>query len=343
MKRLLNTLFVTTQGAYLSKQGDTVVVSHEQEVKLRVPIHNLGSVVCFGNVGCSPFLMGFCGEQNVTLSFLSENGRFLARVHGPVNGNVLLRKEQYRRSDDASASALIARSLITAKLANSRIVLQRAQRDREDLQHSPAIGKALDGLWELIQAVKDEPDLDRIRGIEGTGANAYFSVFDLLIGANKEQFFFRERSRRPPLDNMNALLSFLYTLLVHDVESALEAVGLDPAVGFLHRDRPGRPSLALDLMEEFRAYLADRLALSLINRQQIKPEGFTKTESGAVTMDDETRKAVLVAWQKRKQEEITHLFLQESVPLGLLPHIQAQLLARHLRGDLEGYPPFLWR
>ncbi|HNS21865.1 MAG TPA: type I-C CRISPR-associated endonuclease Cas1c [Sedimentisphaerales bacterium] len=343
MKRLLNTLFVTTQGAYLSKQGDTICVNVEQETKLRVPIHNLGSVVCFGNVGCSPFLMGFCGEQNVTLSFLSESGRFLARVHGPVSGNVLLRKEQYRRSDDASASALIARSLITAKLANSRIVLQRAQRDREDLQHSPAIGKALDSLWELIQAVKDEPDLDRIRGIEGTGANLYFSVFDLLIGANKEQFFFKERSRRPPLDNMNALLSFLYTLLVHDVESALEAVGLDPAVGFLHRDRPGRPSLALDLMEEFRAYLADRMALSLVHRQQIKPEGFTRTESGAVTMDDETRKAVLIAWQKRKQEEITHLFLQESVPLGLLPHIQAQLLARHLRGDLEGYPPFLWR
>jgi CRISPR-associated protein Cas1 len=343
MKRLLNTLFVTTQGSYLSKQGDTVVVSQEQEVKLRVPIHNLGSVVCFGNVGCSPFLMGFCGEQNVTLSFLSENGRFLARVHGPVSGNVLLRKEQYRRSDSPAGSALVARSLITAKLANSRIVLQRAQRDREDLQHSPAIGKALDGLWELIQAVKDETDLDRIRGIEGTGASAYFSVFDLLISASKEQFFFKERSRRPPLDNMNALLSFLYTLLVHDVESALEAVGLDPAVGFLHRDRPGRPSLALDLMEEFRAYLADRLALSLVNRQQVKPEGFTKTESGAVTMDDETRKAVLIAWQKRKQEEITHLFLQESVPLGLLPHIQAQLLARHLRGDLEGYPPFLWR
>ena len=343
MKRLLNTLFVTTQGAYLAKQGDTVCVNVEQETKLRVPIHNLGSVVCFGNVGCSPFLMGFCGEQNVTLSFLSENGRFLARVHGPVSGNVLLRKEQYRRSDDASASALIARSLITAKLANSRIVLQRAQRDREDLQHSSAIGKALDSLWELIQAVKDETDLDRIRGIEGTGANAYFSVLDLLIGASKEQFFFKERSRRPPLDNMNALLSFLYTLLVHDVESALEAVGLDPAVGFLHRDRPGRPSLALDLMEEFRAYLADRLALSLVNRQQIKPEGFTKTESGAVTMDDETRKAVLIAWQKRKQEEITHLFLQESVPLGLLPNIQAQLLARHLRGDLEGDPAFLWR
>ena len=343
MKRLLNTLFVTTQGAYLSKHGDTVVVSHEQETKLRVPIHNLGSVVCFGNVGCSPFLMGFCGERNVTLSFLTERGRFLARVHGPVNGNVLLRKEQYRRSDSAEASALIARSIVTAKLANSRIVLQRAQRDRDDLQHSPAVGKALDSLWELIQAVKDETDLDRIRGIEGTSANTYFGVFDQLISANKEHFFFKERSRRPPLDSMNALLSFLYTLLVHDVESALEAVGLDPAVGFLHRDRPGRPSLALDLMEEFRAYLADRLALSLGNRQQVKPEGFTRTESGAVMMDDETRKAVLLAWQKRKQEEITHLFLQESVPLGLLPHVQAMLLARHLRGDLDGYPPFLWR
>jgi len=343
MKKLLNTLFVTTQGAYLSKKGDTVVVNHEKETKLRVPIHNLGSIVCFGNVSCSPFLMALCGERNVTLSFLTERGRFLARVQGPVSGNVLLRKEQYRRSDDTVASAPIARSVVTAKLANSRIVLQRAQRDRAELQDNPAVAKAIDDLWESIQAVKDESDLDRIRGIEGSAANTYFGVFDLLISANKEQFFFKQRSRRPPLDNMNALLSFLYTLLVHDVRSALEAVGLDPAVGFLHRDRPGRPSLALDLMEEFRAYLADRLALSLVNRQQVRPEGFLKTESGAVAMDDETRKAVLVAWQKRKQEEITHLFLQEKVSLGLLPHVQAQLLARHLRGDLDGYPPFLWR
>jgi CRISPR-associated protein Cas1 len=221
-------------------------------------------------------------------------------------------------------------------------VLQRAQRDREDLHDSPEMNKAVEGLWESIQAVKDETDLDRIRGIEGTAASVYFGVFDLLVSANKEHFFFKERSRRPPLDNMNALLSFLYTLLVHDAESALEGVGLDPAVGFLHRDRPGRPSLALDLMEEFRAYLADRLALSLINRQQIKPDGFTRSESGAVVMTDETRKEVLTAWQKRKQEEITHLFLQEPVPLGLLPHVQAMLLSRHLRGDLEGYPPFLW-
>ncbi len=342
MKRLLNTLFVTTQGAYLAKQGETVCVNVEQETKLRVPIHNLGAIVCFGNITCSPFLMGFCGEQNVTLSFLTENGRFLARVHGPVNGNVLLRKEQYRRSDIVPASALVARSIVTAKLANSRVVLQRAQRDREDLRDNPELDKAVEGLWGLIQAVKDETDLDRIRGIEGIAAGVYFGAFDLLISANKEHFFFKERSRRPPLDNVNALLSFLYTLLVHDIESALEGVGLDPAVGFLHRDRPGRPSLALDLMEEFRAYLTDRLALSLINRQQIKPEGFTKSESGAVVMTDDTRKEVLIAWQKRKQEEVTHLFLQEPVPLGLLPHVQAMLLARHLRGDLDGYPPFLW-
>lgn len=343
MKQLLNTLFVTTQGSYLSKEGDTVLVSQEREVKLRVPIHNLGSIVCFGNVLCSPFLLGLCGERNVTLSFLTENGRFLARVHGPISGNVLLRREQYRRADDPTISAEVARSVVTAKIANSRIVLQRAMRDGPELADSAAMKQALEDMQQYIKTLQVQATVDQIRGVEGSAAATYFGVFDHLINSNKEHFFFRERSRRPPLDNMNALLSFLYTLLVHDVESALEGVGLDPAVGFLHRDRPGRPGLALDLMEELRAYLVDRLALSLVNRQQVKPEGFTKTESGAVTMDDETRKAVLVAWQKRKQEEITHLFLQEKVSLGLLAHIQAQILARYLRGDLEGYPPFLWR
>jgi CRISPR-associated protein Cas1 len=343
MKQLLNTLFVTTQGTYLSKEGDTVLVNHEQEVKLRVPIHNLGSIVCFGNVLCSPFLLGFCGERNVTLSFLTENGRFLARVQGPVNGNVLLRREQYRRADDPATSAEIARSVVTAKIANSRIVLQRALRDRPDLTGQASVRQTLDDLQHYIKTLQEQGTVDEIRGVEGSAAAAYFGVFDHLITSNKEHFFFRERSRRPPLDNMNALLSFLYTLLVHDVSAALEAVGLDPAVGFLHRDRPGRPGLALDLMEELRAYLADRLALSLVNRQQVKPEGFTKTESGAVVMDDQTRKAVLVAWQERKKEEITHLFLQEKVQIGLIAHIQAQILARYLRGDLEGYPPFLWR
>jgi CRISPR-associated protein Cas1 len=343
MKQLLNTLFVTTQGTYLSKDGDTVLVNHEQEVKLRVPIHNLGSIVCFGNVLCSPFLLGFCGERNVTLSFLTQNGRFLARVQGPVSGNVLLRREQYRRADDPVVSAEVARSVVTAKIANSRIVLQRTLRDRPDLPGQGAIRQALDDLQCYIKTLQEQATVDQIRGVEGNAAAAYFGVFDHLITCNKEHFFFRERSRRPPLDNINALLSFLYTLLVHDVSAALEAVGLDPAVGYLHRDRPGRPGLALDLMEELRAYVADRLALSLVNRQQVKPEGFTKTESGAVVMDDQTRKTVLVAWQERKKEEITHLFLQEKIPIGLIAHIQAQILARYLRGDLEGYPPFLWR
>jgi CRISPR-associated protein Cas1 len=343
MKQLLNTLFVTTQGSYLSKEGDTVLVNQEHEVKLRVPIHNLGSIVCFGNVLCSPFLLGLCGERNVTLSFLTEHGRFLARVHGPISGNVLLRREQYRRADDPATSAEVARSIVTAKIANSRIVLQRAMRDGPELADSTPMKQALEDMQQYIKNLQLQATVDQIRGIEGSAAATYFGVFDHLISVNKEHFFFQERSRRPPLDNMNALLSFLYTLLVHDVQSALEGVGLDPAVGFLHRDRPGRPGLALDLMEELRAYLVDRLALSLVNRQQVKPEGFTKTESGAVTMDDETRKAVLVAWKKRKQEEITHLFLQEKVPLGLLAHVQAQILARYLRGELEGYPPFLWR
>ncbi len=343
MKQLLNTLFVTTQGSYLSKEGDTVLVSQQQEVKLRVPIHNLGSIVCFGNVLCSPFLLGLCGERNVTLSFLTENGRFLARVHGPVSGNVLLRREQYRRADDPATSAEIARSVVTAKIANGRIVLQRAMRDGPELADSTPLKQAVEDMQQYIKTLAEQASVDQIRGIEGSAAATYFGVFDHCINSNKEHFFFKERSRRPPLDNMNALLSFLYTLLVHDVQSALEGVGLDPAVGFLHRDRPGRPGLALDLMEELRAYLADRLALSLVNRQQVKPEGFTKTESGAVTMDDETRKAVLVAWQKRKQEEVTHLFLQEKVSLGLLAHVQAQILARYLRGELDGYPPFLWR
>jgi len=343
MRQLLNTLFVTTQGAYLAKTGDTVEVVYEQQTKLRVPIHTLGSIVCFGNVGCSPFLLGLCGERNVLLSFLTENGRFLARVHGPVSGNVLLRKEQYRRSDDLTASTGIARSVVLAKIANSRVVLQRSLRDRPQMEGREAIEKALSDMGHNLEDLKQSGNLDSIRGIEGIAANTYFGVFDRLITIHKEHFYLRERNRRPPLDNVNSLLSFVYTLLVHDIEAALEGVGLDPAVGFLHRDRPGRPSLALDLMEEMRAYLADRLVLSLVNRQQVSPGGFRKTESGAVLMDEQTRKTVLVAWQKRKQEEIVHPFLQEKIPIGLLSHVQAMLLARFLRGELDGYPPFLWR
>jgi CRISPR-associated protein Cas1 len=343
MKKHLNTLFVTTQGAYLSKEGETVVVKVNQEIKLRLPVHTIGGIVCFGNVSCSPFLMGFCGENGVGISFLSEYGRFLARVQGPVSGNVLLRREQYRRADDQNYSAQIAKSLVIGKVANCRTVLQRALRDHVEKLNSDNLRSAVDDLSRSLESLGLYQPLDAVRGLEGDAAHTYFNVFDHLIVAQKEKFPFQERNRRPPLDNVNCLLSFLYTLLVHDCRSALESVGLDPAVGFLHRDRSGRPSLALDLMEEFRPFLADRLALSLINLRQIQDKGFSVAETGAVMMNDETRKTLLVAYQERKQEEIYHPFLDEKITIGLLFHIQALLLARCLRGDLDGYPPFIWK
>jgi CRISP-associated protein Cas1 len=343
VKQLLNTLYVTTQGAYLAKDGETVLVRVEDEVALRVPIHTLASVVCFGRVSSSPPLMGLCAERGVALAFFTENGRFLARVQGPVSGNILLRREQYRRSEDENGSAEIARALVIAKVANCRTVLLRATREKPDNPGRPDLESAGVRLGYLIDELQKNLPLDTVRGHEGDGARVYYGVFDHLIYEAKDAFFFRERSRRPPLDNLNALLSFLYTLLTHDVAAALEGVGLDPAAGFLHRDRPGRPSLALDLVEELRPVIADRLALSLINRRQINADGFHTTESGAVEMDAATRKEVLVAYQKRKQEEIVHPFLKERVPFGILPHAQAMLLARYLRGDLEGYPSFLWR
>jgi len=343
MKHLLNTLFITTQGAYLAREGETVAVRVEHEIRLRLPIHTLAGIVCFGQVSCSPPLMELCAERNVLLSFLSEHGRFMARVQGPVSGNVLLRREQYRWADDEVQSARMARAVVLGKIANCRTVLQRATRDHPDVPGCVNIDAVSKHLAYLIECVKASIFLDGIRGLEGDAARTYFGVFDHLIVAQKDDFCFHERSRRPPLDNMNALLSFLYTLLVHDITAALEGVGLDPGVGFLHRDRPGRPGLALDLMEEFRPVLADRLALSLVNLQQVKGSGFTRTESGAVVMDDGTRKEVLVAWQKRKQEEIVHPFLGEKVAMGLLPHVQAMLLSRYLRGDLDAYPPLLWK
>ncbi|OQB51074.1 MAG: CRISPR-associated endonuclease Cas1 [Deltaproteobacteria bacterium ADurb.Bin151] len=343
MKKHLNTLFVTTQGAYLSKEGETVAVKVNQEVRLRVPVHTIGGIVCFGNVSCSPFLMGFCGENGVGISFLSEHGRFLARVQGPVSGNVLLRREQYRLADDLAYSAKMAKSFVTGKIANCRTVLQRVLRDHSAKTDEEALRKAVDDLSRSLKSLELNQSLDEVRGLEGDAAHTYFSVFDHLIVAQKEDFSFQERNRRPPMDNVNCLLSFLYTLLMHDCRGALESVGLDPAVGFLHRDRPGRPSLALDLMEEFRPFLADRLALSLINLRQVQDKGFQKTEAGAVMMGDETRKILLVAYQERKQEEIMHPFLDEKVSIGILFHVQALLLARCIRGDLDGYPPFIWK
>jgi len=343
MRHLLNTLYVTTQGSYLARDGETVAVRVEHATRLRVPVHTLGGIVCFGQVSCSPPLMQLCAERGVRIAFLSEYGKFWSRVEGPVSGNVLLRRQQYRWADDAEKSAEIARAVVIAKIANQRTVLQRGLRDHPEMAGSLEIRSTTDYLDRQITMLRDPMPLDSVRGIEGDAARRYFAVFDNLIVAEKDAFFFRERNRRPPLDNMNALLSFLYTLLVHDVRSALETVGLDPAVGFLHRDRPGRPSLALDLMEELRPVLADRLALSLVNRRQIKGKGFKTMETGAVVMDDETRKEVLVAYQKRKQEELLHPFINEKIALGLIPHAQALVLSRYIRGDLDGYPPYFWK
>lgn len=343
MKKHLNTLFVTTQGSYLAKEGETVAVKVDGEVRLRVPVHTIGGIVCFGQVSCSPYLMGFCGDNGVAISFLTEHGRFLARVQGPVSGNVLLRREQYRKADDLKASADIAKGLLTGKIANSRTVIQRTLRDHGQKVNDASLRQAVDYLGRCLEGLDRTTTLDAVRGIEGDAAHCYFGVFDHLIVSQKDVFTFSERNRRPPLDNVNCLLSFLYTLLVHDVRSALESVGLDPAVGFLHRDRPGRPGLALDIMEEFRPYLGDRLALSLINMRRVQGKGFTRTESGAVLMDDDTRKTVIIAYQERKQEEIVHPFLEEKVTVGLLFYIQALLMARYLRGDLDGYPPFIWK
>ncbi|MGC9158915.1 MAG: type I-C CRISPR-associated endonuclease Cas1c [Terracidiphilus sp.] len=339
MRKLLNLLYVTTQGAYLAKDGETVQVRVEHETRLQLPIHTIEGIICFGQVSMSPALMGFCAEKGVGVSFLTEYGRFQARVQGPVNGNVLLRREQYRRADDDCASASIAQAILLAKIANSRSVMMRAERERP----SEELEAAAVQLAQSLRLTEKEMNLDTLRGLEGDAARVYFSVFNELIIAQQEDFRFQERSRRPPLDRVNALLSFVYVLLAHDLASALEANGLDPAVGFLHRDRPGRNSLALDLMEELRPVVADRLVLSLINRRQVAAGGFTQCDSGAVQMDDATRKEVLVAWQKRKQEEVVHPFLGERIPIGLIPHAQALLLARHLRGDLDAYPAFFWR
>jgi CRISPR-associated protein Cas1 len=342
MKRLLNTLFVSTQGAWLSLEGENIVVHLDKENSKQFPVHLFESVVCFGRVGATAPLMGFCAQKGVHISFFSEHGRFLARVDGPVRGNVLLRRQQYRLADDEKATVSIARNVLIGKIANSRAVLMRAARDNDGDGNADLVSAAR-YLGETVQNLEKSLSLDILRGKEGDAARRYFEVFDHLILAQKEHFKFTDRNRRPPMDKVNALLSFVYTLLAHDVTSALEGVGLDPAVGYLHRERPGRPSLALDIMEEFRSWLAERLVLSLINLRKIRPEGFTQSESGAILMDETTRKIVIAAWQERKQDELTHPFTGEKMAIGLLPHIQARLLARHIRGDLAEYPPFVWK
>lgn len=343
MVQHLNTLFVTTQGAYLARDGQAVAVRVDGDVRLRVPLHNLGSIVCFGQVSCSPWLMGACAEAGVAISFLSENGRFLASVNGFTSGNVLLRREQYRRADDSTSTAAIARTIVAAKIANTRTVVLRAMRDNQAADGKQLLEQCAARLAQIASQARGTESTDVVRGMEGESAALYFGVFNHLITAQREAFVLNGRNRRPPLDPVNALLSFLYTMLLHDARAACESAGLDTAVGFLHRDRPGRPSLALDLIEEFRPVLADRLVLSLINRQQVRREGFRVLESGGVVMDDATRKTVITAFQERKKDEITHPFLGEPTTVGLLLHLQARLLARHLRGDLDAYPAFIWK
>ena len=344
MKKLLNAVYVTTEGAALRKDGENLVAMVEGTEKARVPLHMLASVVVFGPISVSPGLIGACAAAGISIALLDRRGRFEARIEGPVSGNVLLRRQQYRLSD---MPAPIIRGLLAGKIANQRTVLQRALRDQAaDAPEGPRLATeaAIDRLGRILRRVAlGADDTEGLRGCEGEAAQHYFAVFDHLIRVNDPAMRFRGRSRRPPLDAVNALLSFLYTLLVHECRSACEAIGLDPAVGFLHRDRPGRPSLALDLMEELRPVLADRLALALINRKQIQAGDFETRDGGAVLLTEQGRKTVLTAWQERKKVERRHPFLDEAAPLGLVPFLQAQMLARHLRGDLDAYPPWLWK
>lgn len=341
MKKLLNTLYITTQGAYLHKDGLSLVVRIENEDKFRAPIHNLESIVGFGNVLCSPFLMAFCAENNVAISFLSQYGKFLATVRGPVSGNVLLRRQQYRAADKPDHAFHIARNIVFGKISNARQVLLRGRRD--ETGDGDALFFTSEKLRHTLRSLERVGDMETLRGKEGDAAKLYFGCFNDLITQQADTFHFTERNRRPPTDPVNCLLSFFYTLLMHDCSGALQAVGLDPAAGFLHTDRPGRMSLALDLMEELRAMVADRLTLSLINRKQLHAGHFDLQESGAVWLNDKGRKIALDAWQQRKQEEITHSFIGEKIKIGLIPHVQATLLSRHLRGELDDYPPFLWK
>ena len=340
MRKLLNTLYVTTPGSYLHRDGENVIIRVGSEERFRIPIHNLEGIVCFGYMGSSPQLMQLCSENHVGLSFLTPYGKFLGRVSGRVRGNVLLRRTQYRIADNSEASLDIAKCFIAGKIVNCRTVLGRSIRDHGEVICREKIQNADNLLIENLMKIDGCTNADTLRGIEGNCAKFYFDVLDELILKQKTDFFVHERNRRPPRDNMNALLSLLYTLLAHDVESALETVGLDPYVGFFHTDRPGRASLALDMMEELRPFIADRLVLNLVNLQQICGTDFLKKEGGGILLTDKGRKEVLGAWQKRKQDEITHPYLNEKIPIGLLPYVQALLMARFLRGDIEGYPPF---
>ena len=343
MRKLLNTLYVTSDDAWLSLENENVVVHQGEERKGQYPLLMLEGIVSFSYRGASPALMGECAKRGISLCFMTQNGRFLARVTGAAQGNVLLRKQQFRISEGFASSCFVARNFIFGKVYNSRWVLERALRDHAMRVDEAALRSGSRHLADSLETIAASENLDTLRGLEGELSAGYFGVFRQLILNQKETFSFDTRSRRPPEDPVNAMLSFVYTLLGNDCASALEGVGLDACVGFLHRDRPGRKSLALDLMEELRPVFADRLVLKLINTREVQPKHFRREAGGAVYLNDEGRKILLNSWQLRKREEITHPYLKEKIPRGLVPHVQALLLARHLRGDLDGYPPFLWK
>lgn len=343
MKKLLNTLYITSPDRYLSLDGENVVINENQEIAGRIPLHNIESIITFGYTGASPALIGKCGEMGIAISFMSASGRFLGRTSGAVSGNVLLRRQQYRIADDKEISLNIAKKFITGKIYNSRWVLERTIRDHALRIDTEKFKMKSLYLSNSVKTCLQCSSADELRGIEGEAAQAYFSVFDDMILQQKDDFVFNIRNRRPPTDKVNALLSFSYTLATGMCTSALEAVGLDPFVGFMHTDRPGRRSLALDLVEEFRALMCDRFVLMLINKKMLSDKDFEKRENGSVIMTDTGRKAFITAWQNRKTQIITHPFLEEKVEWGMLPYVQALLLSRYIRGDLDDYPVFLWK
>ncbi|MBK7564951.1 MAG: type I-C CRISPR-associated endonuclease Cas1 [Propionivibrio sp.] len=343
MQTLLNTLYVTTPLSYLHLDNDTVRVEVERETRLRVPLHHLGGVVTFGNVLVSPALMHRLADEGKSLVLLSEHGRFKARLEGPVSGNILLRQAQHARAADPIFALAASRAFVAGKIKNSRQVILRAAREAKVDDESTQLTRRADDLAAALRALPAAGDLDTVRGIEGEAARQYFAGLNLVLRADTRAVFTMDgRSRRPPRDRMNALLSFAYAMLMNDCRSAVEAVGLDPQLGFLHAVRPGRAALALDLMEEFRP-LADRLVLTLVNRGQLNSNDFTEHEGGAVTLAEEGRKTVVVAWQEKKREELAHPLLEHPVAIGLLPLLQARFLARTLRGDMESYLPFIGR
>lgn len=342
MKQLLNTLYVSTEGAWLRLEGETLVVMIEKDKRLQVPLHHLGGIVCIGRVNLSNMLMARCMEDGRSIVWLSENGRFQARVEGAVSGNILLRQAQFRAADDPDLVLTLAKSFIAGKLRNSRQVLLRSARDSRDESDANSLRAAADGLAVNLRNLEYAGDLDRVRGLEGDAARIYFERMTLMLRpATRKDFAFSGRTRRPPRDPLNALLSFLYALLLTDCRSALESVGLDSQLGFLHAVRPGRHALALDLLEEFRCVLGDRLALTLVNRAQINRKDFEFNPGGSVLLNDEGRKKVIVAYQERKKDQLVHPVLAQKVEVGLLPLLQARFLARYLRGDLEAYIPYL--